>query len=253
MQRRSAPLPIVAFVGGNQEVMLPCQTQGVLQVGGIHYRTHRVGGAAQEKQLAALPCVGRHCVKIRQKAAVSRGVQIMWFSACEQCRAFVDLIARVWHQHQRRLCAGARIHHCLHESKQGFARAIHRQHLRVGVDAACRQRETPFGPACRGGAQFRKSTCGRIAAKLGQMCTQGVEHEVWRRMPGLADRQRYMRQVRRRHQTLLQFRKAFEGVGGQPLEARVHCQLVRVSAAVSLPLSCSAVMLSSGRCEVSVM
>ena len=180
----------------------------------------RVARAAQEQDLAARPGGGGHRVQVRQVAAGAVAIQVHRLGAGEQRGALVDLVERVRHQHRRR--GASRVHHGLHERKQALARAVDRQHHGFGVHRCGGQREPSLQPSGDGLAQLGQADGQRIAAERAQRPRQGVADERGRRVPGLADRQRNVRQRGRRLRSRQQRAQPFERVGPQQVEARVH-------------------------------
>jgi hypothetical protein len=106
----------------------------------------------------------------------------------------------------------ARRDHRLHEREQSLTRAVDRQHHAPGVD---RDLETPREPGRAGRARFRQAGGRRVSVELPELATQRIDDERRRRVFGLSDRHRDMRQAGRRRDAGLQPRQSFERVGGE--------------------------------------
>jgi hypothetical protein len=98
-----------------------------------------------------LPCRWIDGVEIRQIVVRRCAVQEPRLGSCQQRCAFIDLVERVRHQHER-LQAGPRaaiwINRGLDEREQRFARAVHRQHHGLRIHGAVPKREPALEPAC---------------------------------------------------------------------------------------------------------
>jgi hypothetical protein len=80
-----------------------------------------------------------------------------------------------------------RINDGLGESEQGFARTVHRHHLRLRIEAI--EAIAPAQPCGQAAAQFGAAESGRIARQSGQVGAQRILDESRCGVLRLADRQ----------------------------------------------------------------
>ncbi len=202
----------VALVGRDHEVVLLRQFERVLQILLRRCGARGVAGVAQKQHFAAIPDVGRHGVEIGDVTVRCARVEEIRLRAGQQGRAFVDLVERVGHRHDRVLLGAD---DGLDEGEERLARAVHRQHHGFRAHLVGAQLEAAFQPLRDGRAQLDQTDGRGIAAEPMQVLAQRLEHERWRLVLRLADRHCHMGQIFRRRHACLQARELFKRIGVQ--------------------------------------
>ena len=165
----------IALVCGDHEVVFVGQCDQFFQGVERDQGAGRVARRAQKQDLAALPGVDGHRVKIRVEAMFGQARQVVRLSACEEGGSFVDLVERVRADDQGVVTT---VDHSLGESKQGFTGAIDRQDITRRVEPALGYIEAPLGPAGDGFAQRRDAQSSRVDRHLVEVVSQCLGHEV---------------------------------------------------------------------------
>jgi hypothetical protein len=209
----------VALVGGDDEVVAVGEGEELSPVVETQDLAGRVAWRADVEQLHALPFGLAEAREVERVIVVRQGIEKARLGAGEIGCPFVDLVEGVRADEQR--CVAARsVNDRLGESEQGFARTVHRHHLRLRIEAV--EAIAPAQPGGQAAAQFGAAESGRIARQSGQVGAQRILDESRCGVLRLADGQPDLAQAGVWRDVGEELPEFLEGIGLQLAEVGIH-------------------------------